>query len=351
MTETAAPSANKIAGYQSLVGIFDGELFSNVEYFFANLEETGKIAQWNDAEIVAVLKSKLKGPALQFFINDPELLQETDFKKIKEKLTQFYSQKTTLSHRQQLFSNCRQNPGESVRSFSTRVSNLTINYFGLENSSKSEVAPIINQTKLAKFLEGLSPALKKLALTRNPNTFEEAVNQATLDELNSQHMTENETVNACTAKPSAQGVNTQLSEILASQAELSKQVIGALAQQSSLHNSNFLSPQNHNAQQASYDNQELSFPRYETSCNFCGSYYQNHICPANRGHSMQRYNRRANRNYQPRYRPPRQNANNARQISYSQHDNRTQQFRSDFSRGRNPRNSSSPHHLNSTRGR
>lgn len=71
---------NKIAGYQNLVNNFDGDWFANVQFFIENIESIGAIAQWEDAELIAVFKSKLRGPALQFYIDDPQLNQEKVFK-------------------------------------------------------------------------------------------------------------------------------------------------------------------------------------------------------------------------------------------------------------------------------
>lgn len=186
MSNPEPPNPNKIAGYQSLVNNFDGDVFSNISYFFTNLEEVGKIAQWNNSELIAVLKSKLKGPALEYFINDPELTSEKSFATIKTKLNTYFDKITTLSHRQQQFSNCKQIPGETIRSYSSRVSNLTINYFGLDNATKNDAKQIVDQTKLAKFLEGLLPQFKELALSKNPTTFSAAVENALLHESNIQ---------------------------------------------------------------------------------------------------------------------------------------------------------------------
>lgn len=228
------PNPNKIAGYQNLVNIFDGEIFCNINYFLNNIQEIGEIATWNDAELLAVFKSKLKGPALQFFIDDPELTNEKKFDTVKTKFKKYFENKTTLSHRQQQFSNCKQNPGESVRSYSTRVSNLTINYFGIQNASKTDASPIVDQTKLAKFLEGLHPPLKRLALTRNPTSFEEAVENALLDEINSQFTNIESIHNVSVDREkgmSEQLLDSKLSEVLNKQMEISNQMIGALTSQ------------------------------------------------------------------------------------------------------------------------
>lgn len=43
----------------------------------------------------------------------------------------------------------------------------------------------MEQTKLVKFLEGLQPSPKNLAVNVNPKIFDESIEQAQLDEFNS----------------------------------------------------------------------------------------------------------------------------------------------------------------------
>ena len=170
---------------------------------------------------------------MQFFIEDSQLSQETDFKKIKEQFLKYFQLKTTLTQRQQLFSNCRQSPGESVRSFATKVSNLTAKYFGTQNISKADVAPILDQTKLAKFLEGLQPSLKNLAIHRNPTTFDQAVEQAQLDELNAQFtLSESASapVNNFSLEPQT-NLDIKLDKILEKQTEFSERLVNSLSEQ------------------------------------------------------------------------------------------------------------------------
>lgn len=228
---STVPNPNKIAGYQTLVPNFDGEIFSNVAYFLKSLEDIALIAKWEDPELIAVFKSKIKGPALQFFIADPELTTQTAFAPIKDKFQKYFSPKTTLSHRQQMFSNCKQFPGESVRSFASRVSNLTITYFGQENSQKVDAAPIVDQTKLAKFLEGLNAPLRCLALSRHPSSFEDAVEKSILDELNSQITDTMATVNVShfqTHKTNEKNIENKLTDLLQKQTERSNQLLETL---------------------------------------------------------------------------------------------------------------------------
>lgn len=229
---STVPNPNKIAGYQTLVPNFDGEIFSNVTYFLKTLEDIAQIAKWEDPELIAVFKSKLKGPALQFFIADPELTTQTNFSSIKDKFQNYFSPKTTLSHRQQMFSNCKQFPGESVRSFASRVSNLTITYFGQENAQKVDAAPIVSQTKLAKFLEGLNAPLRGLALSRHPSSFEDAVEKSILDELNAQMTDSMAAVNVAhcqTYKKNEENIENKLTDLLQKQAERSNQLFETLS--------------------------------------------------------------------------------------------------------------------------
>lgn len=226
-----AEPTNKIAGYQNLINNFDGDLFSNVKYFFENIESIGTLAEWKDPELIVVLKSKLRGLALQFFIDDPELNQEKEFKNIKEKFLKYFDQKTTLSQRQMLFSNCRQAPGESVRSFATKVANLTAKYFGAGNISKPDVVPIVDQTKLAKFLEGLQPSLKNLAMNRNHKTFDEAVEQAQLDEINAQFSaSEVVPINNFNSTPQV-NIEDKLNNIISKQTEMTERLVNSLSEQ------------------------------------------------------------------------------------------------------------------------
>lgn len=331
----AEPNPNKIAGYQNLVNIFDGEIFTNINYFINNLKEIGEIATWNDAELIAVLKSKLKGPALQFFIDDPELANEKKFDCIISKFKKYFENKTTLSHRQQQFSNCRQNPGELVRSFATRVSNLTINYFGIQNASKPDAGPIVDQTKLAKFLEGLNPDLKRLALTRNPSSFEEAVENALLDEINSQFTIPSiQNISTSNEKSSS---DSKLSEVLGRQLDISNQMIGALSSQLEK-----LTTQISIQQQQQLNTANSNFNRYNDysrrqPCTHCGR--KNH-------HSSQCYSMRNHNTRISTYRGNRmENSTNQQMLNNqdarvnSSYPRQSNSFSSYAIRGRNPQNS------------
>lgn len=286
---------NKIAGYQNLVNNFDGDLFSNVTFFINNIESIGTLAQWDDAELIVVFKSKLRGPALQFFIDDPELNQEKVFKNVKEKFLKYFDQKTTLSQRQQLFSNCRQAPGESVRSFATKVANLTAKYFGAGNISKPDVVPIVDQTKLAKFLEGLQPSLKNLAINRNPKSFDEAVEQAQLDEINSQ-FSASEIVPINTFNSTQQSnIEDKLNKIVENQTKMTERLVHSLSEQM----------QNLRVQYTPRAPRNFTFaPRHtQPSSLHCV------LCNRNNHLSHQCYSRNRNSHFnQPRIRNPQQNA-------------------------------------------
>ncbi|KAG8173083.1 hypothetical protein JTE90_015435 [Oedothorax gibbosus] len=130
-----------------------------------------------------------------------------------------------------MFSTCKQFPGESVRSFSSRVSNLTITYFGQENAQKTDAAPIVNQTKLAKFLEGLNAPLRRLALSRHPSTFEDAIEKSILDELNCQMTDILESVNAAHSQPRQISIESELANIMQKQAEKSNKILETLTEQ------------------------------------------------------------------------------------------------------------------------
>lgn len=92
-----------------------------------------------------------------------------------------HDQKTIpLARGNSYFLTVKQAPEESFLSFATKVANLIVKYFGAGNIFITDVEPIVDQTKLAKFLEGLQSSLKNLAITRNPKTFDEGYERAQL---------------------------------------------------------------------------------------------------------------------------------------------------------------------------
>jgi len=222
---TVTNSLNRIAGYQSLLPVFDGN--SNAEFFFKTLDEIANIGGLSPEEKLIVAKSKLRDNALEFLTNSVTLKNETNYDNFKKILIDYFTEKTSLASDQQQFSNCKQLPDESVKRFASRVNNSAHKFLGIQNTNSDEVKTLIDRTKLAKFLEGLKDAFKHNVLTKDPSSFEEAVRFAALKELNSNYLATN----------SANAVNTSQSDtkfildVLSSQNAQFKEAIQQLSRE------------------------------------------------------------------------------------------------------------------------
>lgn len=88
----------------------------------------------------------------------------------------FFDKKISLATRHQQYSNCRMEPGESLKLYAARISLVTRKFFNNPDLTIPSVKNLFEQSKLSKFLEGLFPEFKHPTLMKHPQTF-----QATLD--------------------------------------------------------------------------------------------------------------------------------------------------------------------------
>lgn len=167
---------NKLAGCQALIPHFDNVSAVTPRYFVDTLEAIAKTANCTESEKLLLLKSRVQGDALTQIINNVDLENEQNYENFKQKFLDFFSTKTSLATRQQLFSNCRMSSDEGVKIYAARVSTNTQKFFGNADISKPEVKSLYEQTRLAKFLEGLLPKYKSSILVKDPQSFQDAVN-------------------------------------------------------------------------------------------------------------------------------------------------------------------------------
>lgn len=180
---TNAP-LQKIAGLQSIIPQFDNTSAVTPTFFIDNFEKTATLIECTDAEKLLILKSRIRGEALSQLINSPDLSQEDNYENFKTKFLSFFDKKISLATRQQQFSNCRMEQGESVKLYAARVSLITQKFFNNPDLSIPSVKTLFEQSKLSKFLEGLLPEYKHPTLMKDPQTFSDAVDFAELLEAN-----------------------------------------------------------------------------------------------------------------------------------------------------------------------
>lgn len=174
----------KLAALQSIIPQFDNLSAVTPEFFIENFEAIATMVQCSDEEKLIILKSRIRGEALSHLINSPDLNQEVNYTNFKKKFIAFFDKKVSLATRQQMFSNCRMQPGESVKLYAARVSLITQKFFNNPDLDNEAVKNLFEASKLSKFLEGLLPEYKHSTLIKDPQTFKEAVDYVELLETN-----------------------------------------------------------------------------------------------------------------------------------------------------------------------
>ncbi|GFW87227.1 hypothetical protein TNCV_5125791 [Trichonephila clavipes] len=90
-----------------------------------------------------------------------------------------------LSTRLQLFSSCIQGSSESVQEFAERINKLGTQIFQSSNSVLTAAARNANDQLLqSRFISGLRNDIRIFVLARDPNTLEESIHAALIEEQN-----------------------------------------------------------------------------------------------------------------------------------------------------------------------
>jgi len=159
---------------QLLGGHFDGEP-DNCRFFFQQLDEVALISGWSNTQKLAVLKSRLKGNALSFFLSDNDLNSCRDYELVKQKLTDYFSSDLGLAEAQIAFNSIRQWTNEPVKAFAHRLLLASNNFLGSPQITTPEIKNMMDKVRLSKFVSSVLPQLQSDVLKLNPQSFEEAV--------------------------------------------------------------------------------------------------------------------------------------------------------------------------------
>lgn len=210
---------NKLPGFQALIPQFDSSSTVTPKYFLDILESITTAAKCAPEEKLMVLKSRIRGDALTHIINSPDLSQESNYPEFKKKFLAYFDTPVSLATRQQQFSNCRMLPNESVKIYAARVANATQKFFGNIDTNNTQVKALLEQTKLSKFIDGLASDFKRPVLTKDPQTFQEALNFVEMLQTNEANLSNPLSVgNICPVNNSSE--NEGIRELLLSQQEI-----------------------------------------------------------------------------------------------------------------------------------
>ncbi|GFY72429.1 hypothetical protein TNIN_351391 [Trichonephila inaurata madagascariensis] len=116
---------------------------------------------------------------------DPANSQLTNFDDIAQVLILRFERTVPLSTRLQLFSSCQQGVSESFQEFAAHIKKLGTQIFQSGNSVQTTVARNANDQLLqSRFVSGLRNDIRRFVLTRDPNTLDESINAALIEEQN-----------------------------------------------------------------------------------------------------------------------------------------------------------------------
>lgn len=259
----AGPS--KIPGLTYLVPELNGSDHNECITFFEKFDAICQLGDWNDAERIAILKSRLRGNANKFFITSHELRQEKSYTEFKKKILDYFTTKPSITSQQLLFSSAKQAVGESVKELANRITNLTLTYVGEEKLNDAS-QQIINKIRLSKFIEALDIEYKRQVMLANPTDFNQAVEIAMNCE---QAMFATQPISQVNDFVPGKNIhdNNQLNILQKQQEQFNTNLISLLAEQM---NAIKLAPKNEDKMQS---NQQVE--KTNLTCVFCGK--KNHL--------------------------------------------------------------------------
>ncbi|KAL1446912.1 hypothetical protein MTO96_044452 [Rhipicephalus appendiculatus] len=151
---------------------------------------------WQDSQLIGIARCKMIGKAHDFAWWDDNVAAATTFSEFKTLALKRFDTEP-LIFKVERFRNARQNAGQEARSFANRVRLLgtaTLAGYTGEDSAKAQLRrEILAEQMLSQFLTGLRDPVRRFVLSRDPKTFDEAIDVAAREELN-EKLSRNHTV-------------------------------------------------------------------------------------------------------------------------------------------------------------
>lgn len=174
-----------------------------VEHFFSLIKDNAKINKWSNEQSLLFLKSKLLGPALKYFLENPDFAICNDIQSIEQKFKEFFCQKSAVISIVD-FDKLIFMPNESVKHFAHRLQVITSKVYSDISDDKA-----LNAIKFNKFMSALQPNLRIKLREENICNFTEAVKRA----QSLQEILENESIYNQTNSQSINAISTQLNNL------------------------------------------------------------------------------------------------------------------------------------------
>ncbi|KAL1442891.1 hypothetical protein MTO96_046201 [Rhipicephalus appendiculatus] len=171
-----------------MVPSFTGEdTGPDIRDFLKILEQVGRMGGWQDSQLIGIARCKMIGKAHDFAWWDDNVAAATTFSEFKTLALKRFDTEP-LIFKMERFLNARQKADEEVRSFASRLRMLgtaTLVGTGGEDTLKAELRrEMLSEEMLSRFLAGLRDPVRRFVLSRDPKTFDEAIDVAVKEELN-----------------------------------------------------------------------------------------------------------------------------------------------------------------------
>lgn len=142
----------------------EGDLCS-IDHWIQKLEDASLLGKWTNSQKCSITRLKCGGLARDFISSDPALEETEDWEQLKAKLVaRFKEEDSTISLSQKLFI-AKQQKGENVRAFASRLQQIAVRLNQSRGIPKSETERVLRREFLeadvcAVFLNGLNSEIR-----------------------------------------------------------------------------------------------------------------------------------------------------------------------------------------------
>lgn len=173
-------------GMLSLIPDFKGE-GENISYYFQQVRDIAKLANWTECQVSTILKTKLKGKALLLLNSNQTLQKAKTLEDIQNILAERFELKSTITQRQLNFQNIKHTPDISIDDLAMQIENSARDLMDIKDSE--DTPEHVQKIMMSKFLQIIRRDIRVELLKDSVTNFQEAITRAKeissiLDEVN-----------------------------------------------------------------------------------------------------------------------------------------------------------------------
>lgn len=167
--------------YQNKINInikeFNGG--DNIDFFIDNLKQLKKLNKWNEEESLLYFKTKLTGPALEFFANSPVCSNVQTLDEACKCIKNFFSSDENSVTNLMAFQSIQFEPGETIKNLANRIDTFAHKAHPNINDVKT-----LDRIKSFQFLSALPTSLREHLIQEDLDNFKSLVSKTNLIAMN-----------------------------------------------------------------------------------------------------------------------------------------------------------------------